>query len=404
MGTGIDVPVEYVRLGLRFDRLEDGFVDAYTGDPRLRAGVAAEPAPTPRQLRDQARGLLAELDSAGLPADRAGFLRGQLTGLECTARKLGGEPVGFVEEVAAYFQVDVELGDEALYAAAHAELAALLPGEGSLAERYAAHRRREECPPERLDEAVDALSSALRDRVRTEYRLPEVETVRYEVVTDRPWSGFNYYEGGFRSRVAINADLPHRLSQLPHLVAHESYPGHHTEHCRKEQGLVRRAGHVEHTVFLVNTPECLMAEGLADLGVEAAVGEGWGPWAAEILADLGLTFDGHLAERIAAAAAPLNRVRQDAAVLLHDRAADADDVVAYLKRWSLVTADRARQQLRFLTHPLWRAYTSTYVEGYDLLSRWLAARPAGQRAADRFLRLLDEPLTPAAVAAELRTA
>jgi hypothetical protein len=404
MARGVDVPVEYVRLGLRFDRLEDGFVDAYTGDPRLRAAVAAEPAPAPRQLRDQARALLGELDSADLPADRAGFLRGQLTGLECTARKLGGEPVGFVEEVAAYFQVDVELGDEAAYAAAHAELAALLPGEGSLAERYAAHRRREECPPDRLAEAVDALSSALRDRARAEYGLPEVETVRYEVVTDRPWSGFNYYEGGFASRVAINADLPHRLSQLPHLVAHESYPGHHTEHCRKEQGLVERAGHVEHTVFLVNTPECLMAEGLADLGVEAAIGDGWGPWAAEILADLGLPFDGHLAERIAAAAAPLNRVRQDAAVLLHDRGADADDVVAHLQRWSLVTADRARQQLRFLTHPLWRAYTSTYVEGYDLLSRWLAARPPGQRVADRFLRLLDEPLTPAAVTAELRAA
>src|ERR687886_1799176 len=96
----VDVPLEYVRLGLRFDRLEEGFVDAYTGDPRLRAEVAAEPAPTPRQLRDQARGLLGELDSSGLPGDRAGFLRGQLTGLECTARKLGGEPVRFVEEVA----------------------------------------------------------------------------------------------------------------------------------------------------------------------------------------------------------------------------------------------------------------------------------------------------------------
>src|SRR5690348_13740006 len=400
----VDVPTEYVRLGLRFDRLEEGFVDAYTGAPRLRAEVNDEPAPTPQGLRDQARALLAELDSAGLPPDRTEFIRGQLTGLECTARKLGGEDVGFVEEVRAYFQVDVGLGDEESYAAAHAELSRLLPGEGSLADRYAAYRRREECPPERLAVAVEALSSALRDRVRGQYGLPELETVRYEVVTDQPWSGFNYYEGGFRSRVAINADLPHRLAQLPHLVAHESYPGHHTEHCRKERGLVERADRIEHTIFLVNTPECLMAEGLADLGVEAAIGSGWGPWAAEILGDLGLRLDGELAERVAAAAAPLNRVRQDAAVLLHDRGTDADDVVAYLQRWSMVSAERARQQLRFLTHPLWRAYTTTYVEGYDLLAGWLAARPPGERVADRFLRLLDEPLTPAAVTAELAAA
>src|SRR5215212_3770958 len=400
----LDVPLEYVRLGLRFDRLESGFVDAFTGDPRIKAEVADEPAPTPVQLRNQARALLGELDSAGLPADRTNYLRGQLTGLECTARKMNGEPVGFVDEVAAYFQVDVVLGDPAEYAAAHAELGALLPGDGSLAERYAAHRQREECPPERLEVAVHALSSALRDRVRGRYGLPEVETVRYEVVTDKPWSGFNYYEGDYRSRVAINADLPHRLSQLPHLVAHESYPGHHTEHCRKERGLVERAGRTEHTVFLVNTPECLMAEGLADLGVQASVGEGWEPWAEGILGDLGLRFDGHLAERVAAAVAPLNRVRQDAAVLLHDRGADTADVSAYLQRWALVSHDRAVQQLRFLTDPLWRAYISTYVEGFDLLSRWLDARPAEQSVADRFVRLLDEPLTPFAVAGELRVA
>jgi hypothetical protein len=400
----LDLPLEYVRLGLRFDRLEKGFVDAYTGDPQIRARVQDEAAPTAAQLRDEARLLLKELDSAGLAADRADFLRAQLTALECTARTLSGEPVAFVEEVRGYFQVDVALGDEAAYAAAHAELDALLPGRGPLAERYAAHRKREECPPARLADAVAALSSALRDLVRGEYRLPELETVRYEVVTDQPWSGFNYYEGAFTSRVAINADLPHRMGQLPQLVAHESYPGHHTEHCRKEQGLVERAGRIEHTVFLVNTPECLMAEGLADLGVEASIGAGWGPWTAENLADLGLHLDGHLAERVAAAAAPLNRVRQDAALLLHDRGGDADDVVAYLERWSLVSTDRARQQLRFLTHPLWRAYISTYVEGFDLLSRWLAARPDGQSVADRFLRLLDEPLTPAAVAGELRAA
>ena len=402
MPAALDVPLEYVRLGLRFDRLESGFVDAYTGDPRIRAEVADESAPSPQGLRDQARDLLRELDGAGLAADRADYLRGQLTGLECTARKMGGEPVGFVEEVAAYFQVDVVLGDPAVYAAAHAELEALLPGGGTLAERYAAHRRREECPPDRLESAVHALSSALRDRARDRYGLPEVETVHYEVVTDQPWSGFNYYEGDFRSRVAINADLPHRLSHLPHLVAHESYPGHHTEHCRKELGLVERAGRIEHTVFLVNTPECLMAEGLADLGVQASIGEGWGPWAAEILGDLGLRFDGHVAERISAAAAPLNRVRQDAAVLLHDRGADPDEVIAYLQRWSLVSAERAAQQLRFLTHPLWRAYISTYVEGYDLLTRWLTGRPADQAVEDRFMRLLDEPLTPRAVAAELQ--
>ena len=96
------------------------------------------------------------------------------------------------------------------------------------------------------------------------------------MVTDKPWSGFNYYLGDYRSTVAVNADLKQQMSNLPRLVAHESYPGHHTEHCRKEAGLVEGKGQTEQTIFLVNTPQCLMAEGLADLALHAAIGPNWG--------------------------------------------------------------------------------------------------------------------------------
>jgi hypothetical protein len=392
-----DLVREYLLLGLRFDRLVDGFVDAYTGDPALRAAVADEPPPDPRALASRARALRGDLGSSGLPADRAAFLDGQLAALEVSGRKLAGDEVGFVDEVASYFQVTIEPGDPATYAAAHDALDALVSGTGPLAERYVAWREAEVVPPDRLAEAVDAYSSDLRDRVRATYPLAEQETVEYQVVTDKPWSGFNYYLGNYRSRVAINADLPVRKSDLPKLVAHESYPGHHTEHARKERLLVEGGQQDEHTVFLVNTPECLMAEGLADLGVRVAVGKEWGGWARGIYADLGIAFDGELAEAVGRAAAPLNSVRQDAAIMLHDKGASEDDVVAYLARWGLVSEDRARKSLAFLTDPLWRAYTSTYVEGYALLGRWLDLGDTGER----FRRLLDEPLTPAAITADL---
>ena len=57
--------------------------------------------------------------------------------------------------------------------------------------------------------------------------------------------------------------------------------------------------------------------------------------------------------------------------------------------------------LRFLSDPLWRAYTTTYVEGYRLLRTWLEARPPAQPLSQRYLRLLDEPLVPSVVCAEL---
>ena len=53
--------------------------------------------------------------------------------------------------------------------------------------------------------------------------------------------------------------------------------------------------------------------------------------------------------------------------------------------------------LKFLCSPLWRAYTSTYVEGYRLLRTWLDGRPDGVGLTERFSRLLDEPLIPSAL-------
>ena len=394
----MDVVREYVRLGLAFDRLERGFVDAWTGPAAVRAEVESGPLPRAADLRARAAELLRELPSTGLAPARARWLAGQLTGLECSARVMDGAPVGFLDQVEAYFQVRPALGDVATYADAHAELDRLLPGDGSLLERYTAYRDGSSVPVDLLPVAVREVSTLLRERARAAFPLPEAEVVEYEVVTDKPWGGFNYYLGGFRSTVAINADLPVGLGSLPGLVAHESYPGHHTERCRKQ---VVQADLPEYDLWLVNTPENLLAEGLADLGLAGLDLRDWGPVVAELYADLGIAYDGERGQRIAAAVAPLTAVRQDAAILLHDRGASADEARDHLARWALQSPARADKTIAFLTDPLWRAYMSTYVEGERLLSRWLDARPAAQPVGGRFVRLLDEQLTPAALAEEL---
>ncbi|MCX2954423.1 DUF885 family protein [Lentzea sp. NEAU-D7] len=392
----------YLVLGLRLGRLVSGFVDSFTGDPALSRAVDNEPRLHPRALGDHARRLRGEIPGSDLADQRKQFLAAHLRALECTARRLDGERISFVDEVERYFQVRIRPGDEDAYAQAHRKLDVALAGPGSLADRLTAFRAADEVPARRLQGAVQALSSALRDRVRQKYALPEQEIVEYRIVTNKPWSGFNYYLGGYRSRVAVNADLGHRMANLPHLVAHESYPGHHTEHCRKESGLVAKRGYEEQSIFLINTPQCLMAEGMADLGLHAAVGPGWGVWTEQIFRDLGLRMDGELSEEVESAASGLLTVRQDAALLLHDRGADQDDVVAYLRRWLLVPERRARQMVRFLADPLWRAYTTTYVEGVRLVRAWLDVRAPGESLDSRYLRLLDEPLVPKSLESQVR--
>ena len=389
-------PVErYLQLGLRLGRHLDGLVDAYYGPEALAAAVDDEsPRPLPALVAD-ARSLVADLDAGDgdLDATRRRWLRAQTAGLHTAARKLAGEDVAFVDEVESCYGVRPEFVDHDVLAEAHRRLDEVLPGSGPLAERYDAWRTSHHIPVDRVDAAVHTLAEDFRDRTRRQFGLPDGEAVRFELVTDEPWSGFNYYEGGLRSRVAINTDLPISSTAIAHLVAHEAYPGHHTEHCRKEVGLVRRRQQVEESIFLVGTPQCLLAEGLADLALEALLGPDHEPVVAELLVPLGIRYDTEVVAAVAGAGEALSAVRGNAALLLHDRGRPEEEAVAELERWGLLAHDRAVKSVAFLTHPTWRAYIFCYVAGLPLCRTFVDGDPA------RFERLLTEQLVPADLAA-----
>ena len=88
---------------------------------------------------------------------------------------------------------------------------------------------------------------------------------------DEPWWAFNYYLGGLRSRVVVNSDQQTTAADLVTLAAHEVYPGHHTERVVKEQLLVREQGLLEESIQLVPTPQSLVGEGIAELGLEIII-------------------------------------------------------------------------------------------------------------------------------------
>jgi len=382
---------DYLALGLRLGRHIEGFVDCWFGDPELFRQVAAEPLTPPATLVGAAEELQARLPDSGLAAARQRFLAAQLTALECSARRLAGEEIPFKTEVASYFEVEIAIGSLDRYAAVHAEIDALLPGGGPLRDRVEAFYERNVVPPSLLLRAVRSVSDQLRARVRELHQLPASETVEYEVVTDKPWNAFNRYLGSYRSGVALNARAGRTIAALPLMVTHEAYPGHHTDHCVKEARLVLGRGEEEHAIALVNTPQCLVAEGMAELGDSVVLAAGWGPWTASLLAEVGVRIDGELVERMLPLVRHLLPVRQDAAILLHDRGATADEAVEYVQRWLLLPQDRAEQMVRFLTDPLWRAYSTTYIEGSRLVGEWLAAGPDVR---SRYRSLLAEQYLP----------
>ena len=391
--TAVD---RYIELGLRLGRHIDGFVDAYYGPPAVSARVAAEPVMPPGALAEDARRLVADLDAGVDPdvdAHRRAWLRAQVVGLATTARKLAGDAIGYADEVEACYGVRPQHVPEDEFAAAHRALDAVLPGIGPLAERYVDWREAHAIPTDTLEQAIRSLAEDLRERTQQLFGLPDGEHVDFELVTSEPWSGFNYYLGGLRSRVVVNVDLPVLSTSIAHLVAHESYPGHHTEHSRKEAGLVRARNHLEETIFLVGTPQCLLAEGLADLGLEVVMGARPEGAVAAHLRPLGIRYDADAIALVTPATEALGAVRGNAALMLHDEGADVDAVIAYLERWALLPRARAAKAVEFLTDPTWRAYSFCYIEGFRLCRRFVAGDPA------RFERLITEQLVPVDLAA-----
>ena len=393
---------DYLALAFGIERHLPGYVDAYTGPPELRERVERAEPGTPIGLLEQARVLAEQIADGDEPEARKGYLSAQARAMVAICRKLAGEDIPYRDEVRLCFDVEPERTPEARFEAAIAELDALLPGDGTVGERMVAWRRRFEVTPETARTLLDLIVPEVRRRTRDLVELPDGEEVRFTFVEDKPWSGYNWYLGGARSRVELNTDLPLRADALVGLVCHEAYPGHHTEHALRERRLYRERGYGEYAVQLIPTPQAVISEGIATLAESVLFAEGEQQrWQAERLypaAGLGDRGEPEREAGIAAAQRALRAVGANAALLLHAEGASEDEAVAYLARYGLRSEAEARHRLRFIADPMWRAYVFTYHAGRDLLGAWLDAAGPGERPA-RFRALLTDQVTPSLVAA-----
>ncbi|MDA8270492.1 MAG: DUF885 domain-containing protein [Actinomycetota bacterium] len=395
---------DYISLGLELNKHIVGLVDAYYG-PRWLAEQSANAVKIePKRLVEKARGLISAIDSrqaldmtdTAHDAARAAWLRAQIVGLHTTAQKLAGAHIDYATEVELCYgvrprRVPREEIDEALGA-----LERLIPGVGPLGERLSAYREAFVVPAEKLELILTDLKELFRARTSELFGLPEGESLEFEIVSSKPWSGFNYYLGNLKSRVAVNVDLPILSSSLPHLVAHEAYPGHHSEHVRKEVNLYKRRLQMEESIFLVGTPQCLIAEGLADFGLEILFGGDEFTAVSQLMIKRGVNYPDQDLREARSAFETLSNVRANAAWDLHQDGVPPELVVKSLERDALLSRPRAEKSVEFLTDPTWRAYITCYVEGYQLVRSFVGSPervPESTRVA-RFSRLITEQVLP----------
>ncbi len=368
----------YVELGLRLTRLDEGLLDSYFGPPGIAQAIKEEPMPEASDLVDDADRLLDDLGE--------GWLRDQVTGLRTAAGRLAGEQIEYADEVEACFGVRPVRTKEAVLAAAYEDIDALLPGPGSLKERYRAWEQSSIVPAETIETLMAAVIDEARVRTRDLVGLPHGETIEVEFVRGTAWLGYQEYLGDLRGKISINVDRPRSALSLLTLALHEAYPGHQAERCHKEVALIREQGLVEETIAMVTVPQAVVSEGLAELSIELMLDGAAGPVLQEVVRDHGIELDLARDRAVQRAAEPLGWLGVDGALMLHADDVPPAEVSAYLSQRALIDLDAAERWVRFLGEPSSRSYAICYPAGLALCREFVAHDPT------RFLRLLTEQI------------
>jgi hypothetical protein len=397
MSNNYDFGEEFVRLALAIDQHAPGYVDAYVGPEEWKVQVNQQGKISLSELTRRINELTTHLSSTNdMDAQRKDYLARHLTGMKMSLRLLSGESISLAEEAQALYDIQPTWKDESNFEEAHKAWDELLPAGGSLRERMIAWNRSLEIPVEKVKELLPIIITKLRALTDKRFGLPTGEDFTVEFVSDQPWSAYNWYLGNSKSRIEINTDLPMRISGLPAVIAHEAYPGHHTDLCLKEQKLVEGLKYYEFTVNLLNAPSAVMAEGIATTALRTILTdtelEEW--FQQEILPLAGMShIDAHRMLAIIHARDKMDGIGGNAAFMLHDQNKNEKEISQYLQRYSLSTEKDAKHTIRFISQPNDHSYIFTYHAGYDLLEELFQHGDRRHYAK----RLMEEPVTPGLV-------
>ncbi|MGH6951891.1 MAG: hypothetical protein ACREH4_13570 [Vitreimonas sp.] len=391
---------QYVRLALEIGTHEEGYIDAYYGPPEWKTEAEASPRPT-AELKPAVDALSAQiaeaLQQARDPAvqRRARTLAAYVSSARFRLDMIEGTRVPFADEAERLFALRPALRPLESYDAVLARIEALAPGRGPLVDRVQALRNRYEVPHERLQAVMDAAIAECRRRTAAHIALPENERFTLEFVTDKSWSGYNYYQGDNHSLIQINTDLPITIDRAVDLGCHEGYPGHHVQGIGAER-LYRERGWVEYSVMPLFSPQGPLNEGGGNYGVDLAF-----PGAERLAFEQATLYplaglDPALAQNKQAldeALSELAGARLTIAQMYLDGQIDRARAIELAQHYQLVSRERAEQSLSFTDH--YRSYVINYATGEDVVRAFVeraGADPAPRWAA--YESILTQPTLP----------
>jgi len=392
----------YVKLVLAVGQHDPDYVDAYYGPPEWKKqseekkpldAIALEAT----RLRDQLAKISAPTDE--MERLRLAYLAKQLSALQARVRIVKGERLKFDEESQALYDAVAPKFPDSHFQEILAKLEPKLPGEGTLLQRYENWRRAFVIPKDNLDAVFQLAIKACRERTLAHIKLPPNENFSVEYVTNKPWGGYNWYKGNYRSVIQVNTDLPVYIDRAIDLAAHEGYPGHHVYNALLEKNLVRDRGWVEFSVYPLFSPQSLIAEGTANFGKEVVFTKAERlAFEKEVLWPAAGVDPSRVEEFYAVQdlVKQLNYATNEAARRYVNGDIDANAAATWLQKYALMDEKRAKQSARFIEK--YRSYVINYNLGEDMVRSYIEKRGGTEQQPEQrwreFEQLLASPRLP----------
>jgi hypothetical protein len=261
----------YVELLIAYEPFDDWKGLNYFGPPERRERVKALKL-TREEIATKAAALKNELTAAatgfnGEPKRRVSALVDDLDSLAAEIEIKGGKKLSLDEDARRRHGAVIAPVSDARLRELRAALDAVLPGKGSLDERYAAYYQRVRVLPERVPQAIRVAHEQCRRATLARLSLPEDNGVELVFDPDAFNTGEALYDGGFRGRIIFSGEPMSAMGILA-LACHEGYPGHYLfallRECRAK---------AEHYPELFAWPwkPTLFLEGAADFAYEAVL-------------------------------------------------------------------------------------------------------------------------------------
>lgn len=366
---------QYVKLGLELGQYDKDYVDAYLG-PKEWQKKAQQQTRSKQQLGADISELLKTLQTIDVTQQdlklRHKALFRNLRAMDVRARMLLGETFSFAEEAQLIYDANIIQYDFKKFDRTLSAIEKLVPGEGDLAKRVNTFRKHFAVANENVSDVVNLAIAECKKRSDRYISLPTNERFDLEYVTEKSWSGYNWYQGDNKSLMQINQDFPMQIDRAIGLGCHEGYPGHHVWNVLIENNLLTKNDWIEFSIFPLFSPYALIAEGSANYGVDLAF-----PGNQKLIYERDILFP--LAGLAPARAEVLDNLNHLINKLSHAITATAqlylngeisrNEAIEQRRKYSLISQAKAEQSVRFIEQ--YRAYVLNYNVGKDIVSDYI---------------------------------